>query len=161
MPIGPITAIQLGPQFPPVFDPLTSPLKETVGCDVDPYTLNGQTPLMWACLQGHLQLARFLIDRGADVRKKDSLGATALLLTIQHRDLECFLLLLHRDPQCVEDAGVVRCEGEVGFGVHCTVGGENGCSLSGRFWSVETACLLYRGTRGRRLVQFSSLGLRV
>ena len=40
----------------------------------DSATFNGQTPLMWAALQGHVQICRLLLDNGADIRKKDSLG---------------------------------------------------------------------------------------
>ena len=58
---------------------------EEVGIPADCATFNGQTSLMWAAIRGHVQVVRYFLDCGADPRKKDSLGATALLLTIQHK----------------------------------------------------------------------------
>ena len=39
---------------------------------------NGSTPLLWACYEGHEMTARWAISEGADVRAKNSKGATVL-----------------------------------------------------------------------------------
>jgi hypothetical protein len=57
---------------------------------------NKQTPLMWAVLRGHTESARILLDGKANVQHKDSLGATALMIAIQHRQYEPLLILLNR-----------------------------------------------------------------
>ncbi len=39
---------------------------------------NAMTPLLWAAQHGHTDVVKLLLDRGADVNAKDTLGQTAL-----------------------------------------------------------------------------------
>ncbi|CAD7958951.1 unnamed protein product [Amoebophrya sp. A25] len=82
---------------------------DEVGIPCDSVTFNGQTPLMWATLQGHIQIMRFLIERGADMRRRDSLGATPLLLSMQHKQKLPFFLLVHRDRGALDDVDINGC----------------------------------------------------
>ncbi|CAK0904089.1 unnamed protein product [Prorocentrum cordatum] len=54
---------------------------------------NGQTPLMWAVIRGHVKAAKVLLDARADPLARDSLGASPLVLCIQHQKPASFLLL--------------------------------------------------------------------
>lgn len=65
-------------------------------CPVDAKANNMQTPLMWAVLRGHLPAARALLDAKAEIRHHDSLGATPLMIAVQHKNYESLLLLMHR-----------------------------------------------------------------
>jgi uncharacterized protein len=51
------------------------------GVDINAQTHSGWTALMQAIDYGNLALASLLIDKGADVNKKDSQGRTALMVT--------------------------------------------------------------------------------
>jgi ankyrin repeat protein len=55
------------------------------GAFVDPLASNLQSPLMWAAIQGHVPAIELLVAHGANLHLKDSLGATALMLTVQVR----------------------------------------------------------------------------
>jgi len=66
------------------------------GCKADTKSHNKQTALMWAVLRGHVGAARALLDAKADVQHHDSLGATPLILAIQHRSYKSLLVLMHR-----------------------------------------------------------------
>lgn len=66
------------------------------GIAVDSLATNLQSPLMWAVLRGHTTTARLLLEKGADSRLKDSLGATAMIIAIQHACYTCMLLMLQR-----------------------------------------------------------------
>lgn len=63
---------------------------------VDAAATNEQTPLMWACLRGHTPVARVLLDAKANISWQDSLGATPLMISLQHQQYGCALLLVHR-----------------------------------------------------------------
>eukprot|EP00747_Dinoflagellata_sp_TGD_P167132 gnl/TRDRNA2_/TRDRNA2_191051_c0_seq1.p1 gnl/TRDRNA2_/TRDRNA2_191051_c0~~gnl/TRDRNA2_/TRDRNA2_191051_c0_seq1.p1 ORF type:complete len:690 (+),score=127.24 gnl/TRDRNA2_/TRDRNA2_191051_c0_seq1:113-2071(+) len=65
-----------------------------VGLQVDVESDNKQTPLMWACINGHLPAARFLMQAKACPRKRDSMGATPLILSVQHRQHPQLLMLM-------------------------------------------------------------------
>ncbi|CAD7966287.1 unnamed protein product [Amoebophrya sp. A120] len=82
---------------------------DEVGVPVEMATFNGQTPLMWATIQGHVQIMRMLISRGADIKRRDSLGATPFLLAIQHKQKLAFLLLLQRDRQVLDEMDINGC----------------------------------------------------
>eukprot|EP00418_Pyrodinium_bahamense_P082143 CAMPEP_0179051544 /NCGR_PEP_ID=MMETSP0796-20121207/21300_1 /TAXON_ID=73915 /ORGANISM="Pyrodinium bahamense, Strain pbaha01" /LENGTH=586 /DNA_ID=CAMNT_0020748089 /DNA_START=66 /DNA_END=1826 /DNA_ORIENTATION=+ len=66
------------------------------GVEVDAQAENKQTPLMWAVLRGHLHVARLLLDSKANLQIRDSLGATPLMIAIQHKNYLSMLLLMHR-----------------------------------------------------------------
>lgn len=48
------------------------------GMPVNGLDINGQTPLIWACQQGHTELVRLLLENGANVNLKDESKSTAL-----------------------------------------------------------------------------------
>ena len=54
----------------------------------------GQTALMWAIEQGHPQVAKLLIERGADVNARSKRGFTPLLFAAQQNDLDSVEALL-------------------------------------------------------------------
>merc|ERR1712157_12061 len=45
---------------------------------------------------GHIQMAKLLIDAKANLQLHDSLGATWVMLAVQHKQYAVFLLLMHR-----------------------------------------------------------------
>ena len=61
---------------------------------VDPYT--GKTPLMNAASIGHTEVAKKLIEHGADVNAKDDTGATPLMLAAAFGHKETAELLLDK-----------------------------------------------------------------
>lgn len=71
------------------------------GLPVDAQAQNKQTPLMWAVLRGHVSVARALLDAKANSQIKDSLGATALMIAIQHRNYQSMLLLMKRSSRSI------------------------------------------------------------
>src|SRR5690242_516858 len=54
----------------------------------------GQTALMWAVAEKHTEVARMLIDHGADARAHSTSGFTPLLFAAQQGDLDSARLLL-------------------------------------------------------------------
>eukprot|EP00927_Polykrikos_kofoidii_P053894 TRINITY_DN48419_c0_g1_i1.p1 TRINITY_DN48419_c0_g1~~TRINITY_DN48419_c0_g1_i1.p1 ORF type:complete len:561 (+),score=92.06 TRINITY_DN48419_c0_g1_i1:120-1802(+) len=64
--------------------------------DVDATADNKQTPLMWATLRGHLAIARALLDAKANIQAHDSLGATPLIIAVQHHKHAMILLFMQR-----------------------------------------------------------------
>ena len=55
---------------------------------------DGITPLMSAAHLGHDQVARVLIDNGADVDRQDAQGSTALLFAANYKNHAIMKLLL-------------------------------------------------------------------
>jgi hypothetical protein len=68
-----------------------------------------QTALHWATIKGHMGVLWQLRRAGADLRARDSLGATVAALAVQHEHLETLLLLLHWDERLGEPADVNGC----------------------------------------------------
>ncbi|KKP95732.1 MAG: hypothetical protein US13_C0002G0043 [candidate division TM6 bacterium GW2011_GWE2_36_25] len=64
------------------------------GANVDLPDKNGNTPLMFAVMWGHNEIAVLLIDNGADVNAKDKLGYTALIFAVQKNNLPLVKLLI-------------------------------------------------------------------
>jgi ankyrin repeat protein len=52
----------------------------SVGADVNAKNQNGSTPLHWACVMGHVQVFKELVEHGADIEVKDNIGSTPLHL---------------------------------------------------------------------------------
>jgi ankyrin repeat protein len=73
---------------------------------VDARAANLQTPLMWAAIRGHIELCLLLLENGANHDARDSLGATPLILSVQHSQPLMFLFLLNRG--CKVDVGDIR-----------------------------------------------------
>jgi ankyrin repeat protein len=68
----------------------------------------GQTALMWALFENHLEMARLLVLRGADIRLRSASGMTPLLFVARQGNVEAARLLLERGAPINEanDAGV-------------------------------------------------------
>lgn len=66
-----------------------------------------QTPLRWAAEQGHIDLVRFLLDRGADVEERSGEGETALMRAAWMGHGPVVRLLLERgaDVEAASDLG--------------------------------------------------------
>eukprot|EP00397_Hematodinium_sp_SG-2012_P003660 GEMP01003668.1.p1 GENE.GEMP01003668.1~~GEMP01003668.1.p1 ORF type:complete len:620 (+),score=99.10 GEMP01003668.1:165-2024(+) len=79
------------------------------GWPVDIRAGNKQTPLMWAALRGHITAMKILLQYGADIYAEDSLGASAIILAIQHREHKAFLLLCFQDKKCLNSKDASGC----------------------------------------------------
>ena len=64
------------------------------GADVNAANVNGQTPLMAAARNGHIEALRLLLEAGADVGAANAKGQTALMSAAQNGHLEAVRLLL-------------------------------------------------------------------
>eukprot|EP00929_Paragymnodinium_shiwhaense_P008728 TRINITY_DN112694_c0_g1_i1.p1 TRINITY_DN112694_c0_g1~~TRINITY_DN112694_c0_g1_i1.p1 ORF type:complete len:594 (-),score=87.01 TRINITY_DN112694_c0_g1_i1:68-1849(-) len=64
------------------------------GADPNVAAHNGQTQLMWAMIRSRIPAAKRLLQARADLYAKDSLGATPLILAIQHSSLDGLLLAM-------------------------------------------------------------------
>mmetsp|Transcript_55859 Transcript_55859/g.149522 ORF Transcript_55859/g.149522 Transcript_55859/m.149522 type:complete len:592 (-) Transcript_55859:145-1920(-) len=64
---------------------------------------NKQTPLMWSALRGHVSVTRLLLDAKVNIQMRDSLGATPLMIAIQHKNHSTVLLLVHRGQKAMLD----------------------------------------------------------
>ena len=62
---------------------------------VDRAENDGQTPLFIACATGHVDAARLLLDRGADVHTADSANTTPLHMACYKGHIEIVQLLLN------------------------------------------------------------------
>jgi ankyrin repeat protein len=67
------------------------------------------TPLMIACIEGHVNLVRWLVDNGAAVNKRNQFGETALLEACYRNRLRVVRLLLERggDPTIASYGGTI------------------------------------------------------
>ena len=65
---------------------------------------HGQTALMWAFARGHIDIARALIEQGADIHARSDSGFTPLLFAARHGDLEAVRLLLAQGADVNETA---------------------------------------------------------
>ncbi|KAJ5107689.1 hypothetical protein N7456_004364 [Penicillium angulare] len=54
----------------------------------------GKTPLMWACMSGHLDVCRLLLTHGADANAKEKDGRSPLFWAAKHAQPDIFKLLL-------------------------------------------------------------------
>lgn len=58
--------------------------------------VSGETPLVKAALKGHLEIARFLLDAGADINIRKDTGSTALMCAAFFGHAEVVRLLLEK-----------------------------------------------------------------
>lgn len=57
-----------------------------------------KSPLMWACIRGHAEIAQMLIDAGSDINKEDQTGFNALYYAIKYEHPECVRTLMLSVP---------------------------------------------------------------
>jgi ankyrin repeat protein len=85
---------------------LKSLLEEHPGLDVDEHENEyGWRALFWACLKGHTECARLLIDHKADVDAKSNDGSSALHGAARMGHMGCAKLLVQNraDVNCHDD----------------------------------------------------------
>jgi ankyrin repeat protein len=71
------------------------PQSHTLGSTpVNAWRYSGFTPLMVACATGRVKIAKFLLNKGADVDHRNKIGETALFIATMHGKMECVKLLL-------------------------------------------------------------------
>jgi ankyrin repeat protein len=58
--------------------------------------LSGMTPLMWASKKGHLEVTRYLLDRGAKINATNNFGVTAMWYAAREARLAVVKLLLDK-----------------------------------------------------------------
>lgn len=92
MPTGSIGSLQLNPGYVSAgrLDVLTA--LADAGADIDAGSDSGSTPLRSACFMTHTAVARFLVERGADVKRPNHNGGTCLVNSVQSTEL-CRLLI--------------------------------------------------------------------
>lgn len=75
-------------------------------CTAD-FLANGKTPLMEACVQGHLDVVNRLLAQGVQVNNASAEGDTALLLAVRHNreNLVQPLLQAHANPNIGDASG--------------------------------------------------------
>jgi len=74
------------------------------GADVNAKFRYGATALFKAAERGHVEVAKILLARGADVTVKDTFyGATAMTWALDNGHIEIVRLLLEKDASSVED----------------------------------------------------------
>ena len=61
---------------------------------VDVQDSGGHTALMWAAMKGHVEAARFMLSRRADINMRDRVGHTALMLACREDHSDVVELLL-------------------------------------------------------------------
>lgn len=64
------------------------------GAEADVAAANLQTPFMWAVIKGSVAAARILLDAGANPHAKDSMGATPFILSVQHQQHSCMMMMI-------------------------------------------------------------------
>lgn len=77
-------------------------------CDLEAADGNGNTALLWACAHGEREIARDLLDRGADLTARNAGGWGAMLCAAANGRAEIIEELLSRglDPRGAKDGGV-------------------------------------------------------
>jgi len=72
-------------------------------------TENKLSPLHRAVSRGHIETIRYLLENGADVDAKDSLGRTSLHLAVSAQNMDVVKLLLTFSPTiCADEAGTTQ-----------------------------------------------------
>jgi ankyrin repeat protein len=67
-------------------------------------SLKGQTALLWALSGPHVEAARLLIEKGADIHLASNSGFTPLMMATRHNSLDAVKLLLDRGATVDEKA---------------------------------------------------------
>ncbi|MDC4203075.1 MAG: ankyrin repeat domain-containing protein [Candidatus Manganitrophus sp.] len=58
---------------------------------------------MWAAISGQLEIARALVEGGADVRAKDRMGRTALVYAKERGFAEVVRMLMEAEKKAITD----------------------------------------------------------
>jgi ankyrin repeat protein len=79
---------------------------------------NCSTPLSWASWLGHVEIVRWLLDRGAAVNEQGCMGRTPLGFASEENRTEVVRLLMERgaDPAIADDEGCTPLMGAAGDG---------------------------------------------
>jgi len=77
------------------------------GADIDVLAKKTmQTPLLWATTRGHVDMINLLLSYGANLNHVDSVGANALILAVQYKEILTARFLLNKGlSPCLADAG--------------------------------------------------------
>ena len=67
------------------------------------YGPNNMTPLMVACAEGHLEVVQILLENGANIDLRNSIGTTSLLFACAHRRLAIVKYLLEKGATVTTD----------------------------------------------------------
>ena len=62
-------------------------------CNINIRDETGSTALIWASCEGHLEVVKYLVEKGADLEAKDNEGWTALMLASYYDRLEIVKVL--------------------------------------------------------------------
>ncbi|KAL8530382.1 hypothetical protein ACS0TY_007425 [Phlomoides rotata] len=79
-------------------------LVDEVGVDLDVQTNTGDTPLLIATKGGKVDIAKYLVSRGADITMTDSMGFTALHCSILKEAMGIMTLLLTKGADIEADS---------------------------------------------------------
>jgi len=60
--------------------------------------LKDNSPLIWATIFGKTQIVKLLIEKNADVRHQNSIGATALMFAIENDHFDIAKILIQKNP---------------------------------------------------------------
>jgi ankyrin repeat protein len=75
--------------------------------DINQQNKEGNTPLHWACLNGHLEMVKKLLELGCNPLIRNQNGMSAATLAEQRGHMEVVTLVLqHYDPEDEDDEGV-------------------------------------------------------
>ena len=86
-----------GDEYESSYKPESLRILLEIGLDIDQeHALDNTTALQRACRDGHFELAKELIDQGANVNKAGRLGQTPLHYAALAGELECLKLLLDK-----------------------------------------------------------------
>ena len=68
----------------------------------------GYTPLLYTVRWGHLDMAKLLLSKGADIHLTDNSGMTALAIAMQRSDQRMAVLLIEKGANLFEHDNVSR-----------------------------------------------------